>query len=69
MASVAIFRRKPAASVDEPPDGLSMTIADVFWIRPPPNVVLDRTGRKAAALAPGTVLTGELTGAGTLKTR
>lgn len=67
MAPVAIFGRKRATSVDELPDGLSMTIADVFWIGPPPNVELHRTGRKAAAIVPGTVLTGELTGVGTLK--
>ena len=63
---MAIFRRREPPA-DEPPDGLSMTIAAVFWVGAPPNASLDRTGTKAAALAPGTVLTGELTGTGTLK--
>ena len=69
---MAIFRRKHPTLADKPPadappDGLSMTIAAVFWVGAPPNAKPDRTGRKAAALAPGTVLTGELTGTGTLK--
>jgi hypothetical protein len=69
---MAIFRGKhPALAdeppADEPPDGLSMAIADVFWIGAPPKAKLGRTGRKAATVAPGTVLTGELTGTGTLK--
>ena len=44
-----------------------MTIADVFWIGAPPDARLDPISRKVAARAPGTVLTGELTGTGTLK--
>jgi hypothetical protein len=44
-----------------------MTIADVFWIGAPPDARLDRVSRKVAARAPGTVLTGELTGTGTLR--
>ncbi len=46
-----------------------MTIADVFWVTPPPQgAQLDRRQRKiAAAIYPGTALTGELTGAGTLR--
>ncbi len=65
---MALFRRKPTTSEpDQLPDGLVLTIGDVFWIGAPSNVPLDRRMRKAAAMAPGTVLVGELTGTGTLK--
>ena len=44
-----------------------MTIVDVFWIGAAPDARLDRVSRQVAARAPGTVLTGELTGTGTLR--
>ena len=53
MASVAIFRRKPAASVDEPPDGLSMTIADVFWIGRRRTLSLTGPGARRPPSPPG----------------
>ena len=43
-----------------------MTISEVFWIGPPPNSELDPLRRKLAATS-GTVVSGELTGTGTLK--
>jgi hypothetical protein len=65
---VTLLRRKRGNSQpDEPPDGLAMTIAEVFWIGAPADAPLDPITRKLAARAPGTVLLGELTGSGTLK--
>ncbi|MGA2010305.1 MAG: hypothetical protein ABSH51_07205 [Solirubrobacteraceae bacterium] len=65
---MSFLRRDRADSPpDPPPDGISMTIDDVFWIGPPAGAGLTVAQRAVARRAPGTVLTGALAGAGTLK--
>jgi hypothetical protein len=44
-----------------------MTIDEIFWVGAPPDAKLTPTQRAVARKAPGTVLSGELTGTGTLK--
>jgi translation elongation factor EF-Tu-like GTPase len=44
-----------------------MKIDEIFWIGAPPNAKLTAVQRAAARKAPGTVLTGEILGTGTLK--
>jgi translation elongation factor EF-Tu-like GTPase len=65
---VAFLRRNRADSEpDLPPDGLTMSVEDIFWIGASPSAKLTHAQRVAARKAPGTVLTGEVLGTGTLK--
>ncbi len=64
---MAFLHRKPTRSAtDPPPEGLRLTIEEVFWIGAPANAKLDPIKRKLASRFPGTVLLGELTGTGAL---
>jgi hypothetical protein len=67
MAFLRRTRPDPDSQPNLTPADLSMTIADIFWIGPAAGAELSPAQRAAAAKAPGTVLSGELTGAGTLK--
>jgi hypothetical protein len=60
-------RNRPDAEPDLPPDGLTMTIDEIFWIGAPAGGKLTNAQRVAARKAPGVVLTGEVVGDGTLK--
>jgi hypothetical protein len=65
---VAFLRRNRTDSeAILPPDGIAMTIQDVFWIGPPPDAKLDPVKSVIARKAPGTVLLGELRGSGLLR--
>jgi len=60
-------RNRTDSEPDLPPAGLTMSVEDIFWIGAPPGAKLTSAQRVAARKAPGTVLTGEVLGTGTLK--
>lgn len=60
-------RKQPDSQPDLPPTGLAMTIEDTFWIGAPRGAKLSAAQRAAARKSPGTVLSGEVVGTGTLR--
>lgn len=54
----SLRRQRPDTEPVSPPDGLEMTIQEVFWIGAPPDAKLSRAKRRITEKAPRTVLLG-----------